>query len=116
MPYLVPSEEFPDPRAAPLHVEAEYDDGNGMWITSGVSPDLCTCLRDGVRRSATLPPESRTPLPPTSDSPVPSPPNAGLATQQASAPRTGEALVTRRSLREKALMSGGIPPCAGIIA
>lgn len=29
-----------------------YDDGNGMWISHGVSRDLSTCLDHGVRRSA----------------------------------------------------------------
>jgi len=33
----------------------EMDDGNGMWITTGVSRDLCTCLHDGVSRRTTPP-------------------------------------------------------------
>lgn len=35
-------------RAASVICSCEYDDGNGMWITAGVSPDLSTCLRHGV--------------------------------------------------------------------
>lgn len=33
--------------------QLEFDDGNGMWISSGVSCDLSTCLRHGVSRRTT---------------------------------------------------------------
>jgi hypothetical protein len=111
-----PSEPPEHPRGALSCEQVEWDDGNGMWITSGVSVQLCTCFCHGVRRSATLPQAGTDPPPLTPSSLVPSPLPASLATQQASAPRTGEALVTRRSWREKALMSGGIPNYAGSIA
>lgn len=49
-----PSELIPDSPEGSFAVQLDYDDGNGMWISTGVSRDLSTCLEDGVRRSASL--------------------------------------------------------------
>jgi hypothetical protein len=36
-------------------LQLAYDDGNGMWISNGVSRDLTIVWRDGVRRGASVP-------------------------------------------------------------
>lgn len=105
-----PLEDFPHSRGASLHVQAEWDDGNGVWYVNGVSPDLSTCLRDGVRRSATLPPASPADLHRTSDRPGSQPLEREPPERQASAPETEASPVYDALTRKKALMNGGILP------
>ena len=116
MGYLVPSEEFPDPRAAPDRVSFSFNDGNGMWISTGVSPDLSTDLTEGVpRRAIPQTPESHGTEPEWLEDAVQ--PDSSRSTGDRQRDQSGGPLYSpRREWRSKALMSGEILPIASMIA
>lgn len=105
-----PLEFWEDRSGAAWHVQAEFDDGNGMWVNLGVSLELSTCLGDGVRRSATLPPASPDPLHRASDKPGSQPLERQPRHRQASAPESQATPVYDALCKQKALMNGGILP------